>query len=104
MTTVTREISQPIHRALEALTHQSRFDAALSIAMKDWIRLKLREVIDERHSFEQKYSMNFAQFKIKWHTDEIPDRYSWEVESDYWDWEGAVTEEEALLELRKTLT
>ena len=75
----------------------------MTIATKDWLRLKLKEAIDERHIFEQKYNMTFEEFKAKWHADQIPDRYSWEIESDYWYWEGAVTEENYLLGLRETL-
>ena len=97
-------VSKPVYEVLSALTHQQRVDIALPIAMKDWLRLKLKEVDEERLLFEQKYGMDFAEFKRQWHADLIPDRYSYEVESDYWDWEGAVTETQSLVELSETLS
>ena len=104
MTIATKGMSKPVYEVLIALTHQDRVDIALPIAMKDWLRLKLKEVDDERQLFEQKYGMDFAEFKRQWHADLIPDRYSYEVERDYWDWEGAVTETQSLMELSETLS
>jgi hypothetical protein len=99
MTTMNGAIPKSLVRILTRLTNQSRIDLALTVAVRDLVRLRIKEVEDERKCFERKYGMRFVEFKAKWLADEIPDRYSYEVERDYWDWEGAVTDEASLREV-----
>lgn len=99
MTMISDVIPKPIFRVLTQMTHQPRIDVALSVAVKDWIRLKLKEVDEERSTYEQKYGMNFEEFKQKMHADLIPDSYSYEVEKDYWEWEATTTDAAFLREL-----
>ena len=65
--------------------------------------MKLKEVDEERSTYEQKYGMNFEEFKQKMHADLLPDRYSYEVEKDYWEWEATTTDAAFLRELSETL-
>ena len=103
MTMISDVIPKPIFRVLTQMTHQPRIDVALSVAVKDWIRLKLKEVDEERSTYERKYGMNFDEFKQKMHADLIPDRYSYEVEKDYWEWESAITDAEDIREMGESL-
>ena len=56
-------ISKPIYRILADLTQESRPDVALSLAVKELVRLKLKETRDRRAEFEQRYGMDFEAFK-----------------------------------------
>ena len=67
------------------------------------IRLRLKEVNAERVAFEAKYGMTFEQFNARFQAEEIADQYSYAVESDYFDWEAAVTNQAYLEELGDTL-
>jgi hypothetical protein len=96
-------ISKPIHRILVDLTGETRFDVALHVATKDLVRLKLKEVGEQRRRFEERYQMDFEAFKQAWNEDQIPNKHSYEVERDYWEWEAAVTDERRLRETLEEL-
>jgi len=96
-------ITKPIHRILTDLTREERVEIALPLAMKDWVRLRLRETQQQRRDFEQRYGMDFAAFKCEWYEGRIPDAHSYEVEHVYWEWEAAVTDEERLLQISDSL-
>ncbi len=86
-------ISKPMHRILSNLTGENRAEVALELAAKDLLRLKLRQVEERVKEFESRYQMQFAEFKQAWDAEKIPDRHSYEVERDYWEWEAAVSDE-----------
>ena len=96
-------ISKPIYQILSELTQELRVEVALPLAMKDLVRLRLKEVVAQRALFEQRYAMTFAKFAQEWETGRIPNGHSYTVEQDYWEWEAAVTDETRLLELGATL-
>lgn len=100
MTATVEIIPRPLYRVLQKMTHEPRIEVALSIAVKDLIRLRLKEVAEQRRAFETKYGMTFAEFRSKFEAEAIPDQYSYTVESDFWDWEAAVTNEAHLLDLQ----
>ncbi len=103
MTVAMETIPRAVHRALQKITHEPRFDVALSIAVKDLLRLRLKEVTQQRETYEAKYGMSFQVFRAKFQAEEIPDQYSYAVEKDYWEWEAAVTNEAALRELQDSV-
>jgi hypothetical protein len=80
-------ISKTVYRILTALTGEQRFDVALNLATKDLVRLKLQETEQQLKNFEQRYGMPFEKFQQAWESDQIADKYSYEVEKDYWEWE-----------------
>jgi hypothetical protein len=43
MHTPTDVISKPVYRILSELTQESRLEVALPLAIKDWVRLSLKE-------------------------------------------------------------
>ena len=71
MTMVYDAIPSPIYRAFQQITHQNRIDVALSVAVKDLIRLRLKEVNAERVAFEAKYGIPFEQFNAKFQAFEV---------------------------------
>lgn len=96
-------ISKPIYRVLTDLTQQPRVEVSLPLAIKELVTLKLTEANERCHAFEQRYGMEFESFRDAWNEDHIPDRYSYEVERDYWDWEAAVTDRQKLVEMMDSL-
>ena len=65
---------------------------------KDLMHLKLEEAEEQRRRFEERYQMDFEVFKQAWNEGQIPNKHSYEVERDYWEWEAAVTDERWLRE------
>ncbi|MGC9335718.1 MAG: hypothetical protein ACP5JJ_16345 [Anaerolineae bacterium] len=96
-------ISEPIYRVLSDLTQESRVEVALPPAIKDWLRLKLKEACAQQELYRQRYGMEFSAFKQSWQEGRISDRHSYEVERDYWEWEAATTDEERLQEMLESL-
>ena len=43
-------------------------------------------------SFEKNYNMDFPHLEEGWKENKIPQRYSFEVENDYAEWEAAITD------------
>ena len=96
-------ISKPLYRVLANLTQEPRFEVALPLAVKDWVRLRLAEARSKKHSFEQRYGMVFEEFERAWREGRIADAYSYEVERDYWEWEASMTDETRLVEMTESL-
>jgi hypothetical protein len=65
---------------------------------KDLIYLKLKEAEELRERLADRYQMDLEAFKQAWNEDQIPNKHSYEVERDYWEWEAAVTDERRLRE------
>jgi len=100
---VETTISKPVQRLLTDLTGEARFDVALHLAVKDLIRLKLKEAEKQRLGFEERYRMDFEAFKQTWDEGRVADRHAYEVERDYWEWEATVTDEKRLREMLEEL-
>jgi hypothetical protein len=96
-------ISKPIYQILSDLTQESRVEVALLLALKDLIRLKLKEARQQQATFEQHYNLDFAAFKQSWQEGGITNPHSYQVEQDYWEWETAMTDQERLQQMLEQL-
>ncbi len=95
----TLVLPKPAYNVLRRLTGETRPDVALSIALKDLVRLRLEAAQFVIANFEGKYSMPFNEFQEAWQAGHISAQYSYAVEGDYWDWEAAISDVKALQEL-----
>jgi len=96
-------ISKPIYQILTYMTHTSRIEVALPLAVRELVSLKLKETAGEIRSFEQRYGTNFEAFKTAWNQKQVPNQYSYEVERDFREWEAAVSDYEQLDQMRENL-
>ena len=103
MATETLVLPKSVYNVLYRLTGASRPDVALSLAIKELAHLKLEAAKARVTAFEKKYGMTYPAFEKAWEAGQIPNRYSYEVETDYQDWEAAVTDTAALEELSQWL-
>ena len=99
----TLVIPKPAYNILRRLTGESRPDVALSLALKDLVRLRLEAARAKIATFEQKHAMTFAAFEEAWKAGKIAEPYSYSVEKDDREWEAAVTDVAALEELAQWL-
>ena len=96
-------LPKPFHRMLRQLTGESRPDVALGLALRDLVRLRLEAAQQVIAGFEARYQLSFEQFETQWKAGQIKEAYSYPVEQDYWAWEAAATEVEALEHLAENL-
>lgn len=96
-------ISKPIQKILTHLTGEHRIDVALPLATKDLLQLKIKENEEQIKHFEQRYNMSFDEFKIAWESGKIDNKYSYQVERDYWEWEAAVTDQQHFVAMLEDL-
>ena len=66
-------------------------------SFKEALMSKLRVRNDEITALEAKYGMSFSEFQRAWDKDQIADKYSYEVEGDYIDWEALEMDKRKLL-------
>ncbi len=74
-------------------TLKERIDDIFLSALESKLELYSREIL----KFEEKYGMSFKEFSDKWDKGEIKDKYSYEVESDFIDWEMLEMEKRDLI-------
>jgi hypothetical protein len=99
----TLVLPKPAYNVLRRLTGETRPDVALSVALKDLVRLRLEAAKTVIAAYEEKYSLPFDEFKASWEAGRISNQYSYEVEEDYLAWEAAESDLEALRELAESM-
>lgn len=65
---------------------------------------KLRECNGRLADFEFRYGMSFSQFDVAWDQDQIPDKHSYSVETDYVEWEALEMEKQHWLAVGRDIT
>ena len=90
-------------RALTELTGEPRFEVALRIALRDAVEHRLEKIEAGISAYEETYGMSFDAFEAKARDGEIPEQFSYEVESDYLEWDGLVCRKRKLETIRQWL-
>lgn len=90
-------------RLLTELTGDPRPDTALSLVLKDALAHRMEEVKAGIKNYEAKYGCTFEEYKRVWETEDRPEHYSYEAESEYLEWEALVTRKKRLKALRRWL-
>ncbi len=102
-TTSTTPVPKVALRALTELTGEPRFDVALLIALRDAVEHRLEKIDVAIQAYEQRYGMSFEQFQARGQAEEIPDQFSYDVESDYLEWDGLMSRKRELEKIRQWL-
>lgn len=97
-------ISKVALRALTELTGEPRFDVTLHIALRDAVEHRLEKIEEAIRDLERKYGMPFDDFQGRGQREEIPNQFSYEVESDYLEWEGLTSRKRKLERIRQWFT
>lgn len=91
-------VSSDTAKLLKDVTGESHLDSAVRMTVRDALKHRLENVEEEIEEFEEKYGVSFEKFEEKWNSGEVEDRNSYDVESDFWEWEGLVTRKERIEE------
>ena len=90
-------------RLLTELTGEPRPDVAMLIVLKDAIAHRLEQIVLEEQRFEARYHLPFSDYKHRWETEDKPEDYSLEAESDYLKWEALETRKARLENIQALL-
>jgi|Deesub1362A_J573_1020465.scaffolds.fasta_scaffold03965_4 predicted DNA-binding protein YlxM (UPF0122 family) len=85
------------------ITGQPDLNSALKALSKEAIENRIKKVNEQIKKFEEKYGMKFEEFKDRWERGEICNRFSYEVEKDFWEWEALISRKKKLEEAIKCL-
>ncbi len=80
-----------ISKVLLEITGDPRPESAILELLPDAIEHRIEKIQAELKRLEQKYNMGFEEFKDKFHKKAMPDSYSYEIETDYLEWEGLIS-------------
>lgn len=84
-------IAANISKVLLEITGEPRLEMAILELLNDAVEHRIEKIEAEIKRFEEKYHMAFVEFKDRFYSDNIPDSYSYNVETDYLEWEGLIT-------------
>lgn len=98
---MTRSISKSTAKLLKDITGETDLDLALRSTLKDALEHRLEKIMNEEKEFKEKYGTSFEKFEERWKDGEIENKYSYDVESDYWEWEGLESRRKKLEEALK---
>ncbi len=90
-------------KALTELTGEPRFEVALLIALSDAVEHRLEKINAATYNYEQKYGMSFNEFQGRGQEKNIPAQFSYEVESDYLEWDGLLSRKKKLEDILQWL-
>lgn len=101
MTLNTDALPKPYFALMREVTGKTAPEAAIPVLFKKYFLYKKEALRFKISAYEKKYRMNLSEFDQACRDGRIKDPYSYEVESDGWDWDSAVTELEDTEELEK---
>jgi len=89
-------LSEALREALKMIEGKTT-EEKIEYSIEEVLKHKLHQCNDDILSFEAKYGLSFEEFAAAWERGDIPHRHSYEVESDYIDWEALEMEKKNLL-------
>lgn len=84
-------VSVNISKTLMDITGEPRPEIAILEILKDAVEYRIEKIEAELKRLEEKYHMTFEEFKEKFDREEIEEPYSYNVETDYLEWEGLIS-------------
>lgn len=83
-------IATNISKTLLEITGEPRIEIAILELLEDAVEHRIEKIDADIKTLENKYHMTFEEFKKKFNNENIPDSYSYSVETDYLEWEGLI--------------
>lgn len=81
-------IAANISKTLLEITGEPRLEMAILELLNDAVEHRIEKIEAETKKLEEKYHMSFEKFKESFISGKIPAAYSYEVETDFLEWEG----------------
>ena len=96
MTTIT--IDEKTKKMLDVFSGKD-YEEKFGNLIKESIKAKIKECNDLISRFETKYKVEFEEFKELWEDGKIDGKHSYEVETDFLEWEALEMEKAEWLRL-----
>ena len=85
-------LSPKLSNLLIQTTKANDIESALQSILSEYIPMKIQDLENKQKVFESKWDGDFSQFQEKIKSNTLgKDPYSYEVESEYWEWEDTLT-------------
>ena len=97
----TVHISSPVKEMLDNLEGET-FELKLLTLIQGDLENRLRECTERIYTFEKNYGMTFEEFKSSWEKGSIADKYAYEIEGNFMEWESLTAEHTLLLSQLRT--
>ena len=97
-------LSPPFRNGIEALTEltgEPRVNVALLLALQDAVAYRLGMVHAAIAALEQKYGMSFEEFEAQGRAETISNQFAYDVERDYFEWDGLIRRKQKLRQLKR---
>lgn len=91
------EIDKDIYNALVESFGEDTLKEKIDDILLSAIESRLDNYNHEILKFEERYGLSFKEFERMWDKDKIENKYSYEVEGDFVDWEMLEMEKKELL-------
>jgi len=89
-------ISDPVKELLEYAEGDNLNEKLVKLIVSD-LETRLHVCTERLYEFEKKYGSNFQEFKEAWEIRTTSEKYSYEIERDYFEWESLDDERRLLL-------
>jgi len=99
----TLQIDKDIYNALMESFGKDALKVKINDILLSAIESRLEQFSREILKFEEKYGSSFKEFGEKWDKGKIKNKYSYEIESDFIDWEMLETEKKELISILSRL-
>lgn len=97
----TKQISKQTKKILTDITGELHLEAAISMTLKDAAKYRLNEINKRIKRFYEKYRADFSKFERLWKEGKIKNKFSYDVEKDYIEWDSLVTRKDKLERILK---
>lgn len=94
---VSITFSDEVSSALNLMSAGIKPESKIHNLIEDGLMYKISYFQTEIGKFEAKYGMSCSDFKNKWENDEIEEKHSYEIKSDFIDWEMYEGEKQELI-------
>lgn len=95
------QIPKQTRKILTDITGEPRLDVAVNITLKDATKYRLKEINKKMKKFTDKYKVDFRKFEKLWRAGKIKNKFAYNVEKDYLEWDSLVTRKNKLERILK---
>ena len=96
-----KQIPKQTKKILVDITGEHRLDIAISMTLKDAAKYRLNEINERIRNFSDKYKADFDKFEKLWKEGKIKDKFSYNTEKDYLEWDSLMTRKNKLERILK---
>lgn len=80
-----------ISKTIMEITGEPRIELAVVTLLEDAVEHRIEKIEAAIKVYEKKYGTGFEDFKRRFEKGEIPDSYTYNKETDFFEWEGLMS-------------